>query len=577
MSPRFNGRPTVFGRERRRHLRWFGAGAARRRRGGVDTRNGTRGGTGGAAIPTPEVALPASTVTGETASFDEASFTQADFQNALATGGIIRFEAGTYDLGGWACVHTTAAVRIVGAGKGQTVFVGDASKTYGSRDNVGANNWFDASEVDLFMVPRARVEIVGVTFDHWKMVFPIAHANSGNLGDLGAILANLAADGATPNPYNAGVILNDVGFTNVGFVMAANQGAAVYNVYAYGCDLIDCNAGFMLQTDPVGDIYAYDCLFERITCPEENRGNGKPQHSTGVVFRLGENVSASTPYTGCVLQNLTLDTNVVWGTFESKLTCPEGGLVNARGWSGLKVKNCVIRHVGRDADGKSGTATDNLQAIYLKASDSEIDNVEFDRCWGSEGIVTIKGDASARNVLRNAHFHDGPATVPGENGGVPNQAMLSGVCFLEQTTIENVLVERSSAGSTLFMATYGQFGDGSPKTTGGLDVDRLTVVDSEVAAGILHLRGDQETVTADDVYVEGCTGDGGTVAVFDRNANDADITYGNLEWGGNPDSEAVSRGTAGTISGSEGTAQRADLATTADGGTLPVRGCAARA
>lgn len=534
------------------------------------TSPGGGGGTGGSSdIPAPEIALPASTVGGPTTSFNTGNFTQGAFQTALSSGGTIQFAAGTYDLSGWSCVHTTSSVRIVGAGKGSTVFTGDTSKTYGTKNNVGGNNWFNAGEVDLFMVPRARVEIQGVTFDHWKMVFPIANGGSGTLGDLGNILSNLAADGATPATFSAGVILDDVGFTNVGYVMAANQGSSVYNVYAYGCDFINCNACLMLQTDPIGNIYVYDCLFQNINCPEQNRANGKPQNSTGIAIRLGENVQASTPYTGCVIQNCTVDEMVLWADYDAKISCPESGLVNARGWDGLKVANCILRLVGRDASGNSGDANDNMQAIYLKGSNAVFDNIEFDRCVGEDGIITIKGTVSANHTLRNLWFHDNWPTIriDGANSA-PIVGLLGGNCVLGPTTIENVLIEDCSANAQ-FGPVYGTTGPNGTGIDGDLTISQVSVLNSDVDSGLFFVRNGYEDVNVSDIYFENV---GGTV--LNRNGGSPTITYSAVEIEGG---DNISTGTAGTISGSTGTATRADLSTTVEGGTLPVRGCATRA
>jgi len=394
-------------------------------------------------IPAPTVAFPASTVTGGTTDLTLAD-SSATIQSALNAGGIVRFtEAGTYDLSTWTTVRPSAALRIENTSGGEVV-LDTGSDHYKS--------WIGTNVDEIFVVPKHRLEIEGgagnFTFKGWATVVLLGNNNS-NFQDLyGSGFNNHVDASDTPAVFHDGVALRNVRFTRGRHPLLSDSGINFKNLWAYGCDVIEQWGGFYLNTDPVGNVYVYDCYFFDIGGPDGNAFYRK----VGMCLYCAINKSTSVGWTNFYIESCTADVMTNRGTGKI-VGDSENGLLRITGADGgpnrdqCVVRNCIVRRVGEDVDGTKSVVSENVQALYFKARNVTVENCEFDNCYGNEGILTFKGATSnsianpdnypMNHTFRNLWFHD----CPGAIAGLGNMAAISGKWGGGDRICDNILIE----------------------------------------------------------------------------------------------------------------------------------------
>jgi len=418
--------------------------------------------------------FPASRVGGAVTHFTPASFSPAAFAEAVAQGGVIEFAPGRYEFGAYAPSRPRRPVRLVGAGKGRTILATD-------RD-FGGDYRYENDERRALLLARDRVELEGLTCVGWKYVVGLSGGDH-FAGDDSAALFGPGARGGTPTHFTAGVTLKDVAFDRCRRAVFGHGRLQVANVAAWGCDVVDGWAGFWLAVDRLEGCHLYDCRFENIFSPGNRPSNGKPWRAgAGLAICLNINRSNSIGTRDVVIESCTADVMTNYGRWRAgddhdpgrarrhgDNACPETGFLRATGADGLVLRNSIIRRVGVNAEGVPATLPVQLQAVYLKARGTLIDNVLFERCFGWEGIVTTKGKAadatsgsitlSADTTITNCVFKDGIASLRLDRGPFGSVVTAMPGCLFGKTNtghcrLDNNIVDNVSCRTAVFGAVY---------------------------------------------------------------------------------------------------------------------------
>jgi len=365
-----------------------------------------------AALEPPSIAWPDYSVSGGTTTVTVADGRTA-LKNAIAAGGTIQLEAGTYDLTGWT-TQALDGVKLVGAGKDQTIL----------RCNFDNTSDYSSGPTAIFGSLTGRLVCEGVTFENWRGVFMGNGAGYFRAPD-GNIIDNAIANDIG-DVYDAGFALRDVAIRSCGYAMyyedkgMSNFSNRCNNIFLLHCDIEDVwIAVNFLSGGGSSNWMIYNCYFRDCIIPGEpgqaEWGNVAP----GIFNALNHNSLSETPIDGqdiriehCTFNGIGCRATRTDNTFPA-CVMRFTGLVG-----GSWVKRCLFQNLGFDSAGNyANTHPSDAELLYLKCGDFDLEDiVVLNSCIGGEAILGGKGGIDSGTEYRSYNitnwYHDGQVGMP---------------------------------------------------------------------------------------------------------------------------------------------------------------------